>query len=189
MTLRIPRVHSPALRVWHWLDAVVVNALIITYFLRKFLTSHTRALVQHLNDMNYKIAETDSKPLIRDMVDHLWVWHIYIGYALTVLFIWRMVLLFTRNEQIRGHNSVVKWSYVLFYFLQLFMIISGLILVFGDSFHIAKSVVHTIHEVHEFVMWFFLAFVITHVAGVFIAENTGDPGIVSAMINGKQDRE
>jgi Ni,Fe-hydrogenase I cytochrome b subunit len=33
-------------------------------------------------------------------------------------------------------------------------------------------------------MWFFLAFVIVHVIGVFTAENLGDPGIVSAMING-----
>jgi len=33
-------------------------------------------------------------------------------------------------------------------------------------------------------MWFFAAFVVLHTAGVVIAENQDEPGLVSDMLNG-----
>lgn len=199
------KVYSWSLRAWHWLDAVVIVALIVTFFLREFLVSHSRYLIQRLNEAGLSIADNQVRPIIGEMVDQLWTWHLYLGYALTALFIWRMILLFTvqanplrecwrsvcaMREQFdfrNIHGTAVKAGYVVFYALQLFMIVTGLIMAFGESLKLSAPLEDAIHEGHEAVMWFFVAFVVFHVVGVFVAENKDDPGIVSAMINGRGD--
>lgn len=199
------RRHSVGLRIWHWLDAIVVVALITTFFLRESLVSHSRFLVQRLKDSGLTIEDAMVRPMIHEMVDQLWTWHIYFGYALTALFVWRVILVFTdkispvrtcwdaictmrSNFDFRNvHSAAVKSGYVAFYALQLFMIASGLSLTFDDALGLSQGVHGAIHEAHEIVMWFFLAFVMVHIAGVFFAENADDPGIVSAMINGGAD--
>jgi Ni,Fe-hydrogenase I cytochrome b subunit len=140
------------------------------------------------------------------MVNRLWTWHIYLGYGLTALLLFRIVLFFTdkRNPvmecwnsicELKGrfdfrnvHSSVVKSGYVVFYLLQLFMVLSGLTLTFSASLGISRELRHSVNEAHEAVMWFFLAFVIAHVIGIIVAENRDDPGIVSAMIKPPSDR-
>jgi Ni/Fe-hydrogenase 1 B-type cytochrome subunit len=200
MTTR--RNHSLGLRVWHWLDALVVIGLITTFFLRDALVSHSRFLVANLNAGGISVSDAVARPIIKEMVNQLWGWHIKLGYALTALFLVRIVLHFTdkRNPvlecwgsvcELRGkfdfrniHSTGVKTGYLAFYSLQLFMILSGLTLTFSDFLGVSKALRHTVSETHETVMWFFLVFVIAHVAGVFIAENKDDPGIISAMVNG-----
>lgn len=200
------RNHSLGLRVWHWLDGGVVVGLIATFFLRDSLVGHSRFLVASLNANGIAISDAAAKPIIKEMVNQLWTWHIYLGYALTALFVLRCVLFFTdkRNPvhecwksfcELRGHfdfrnihSTAVKSGYLVFYFLQLFMILSGLTLTFSDSLGLQREFRHTINEAHETVMWFFLAFVIAHIMGVVIAENRENPGIVSAMIKPPVDR-
>lgn len=196
------RRHSLGLRIWHWLDALVVLALIATYFLRENLVQHGRYLTQRLAETGFAVSDEAARPIIREMVKDLWAWHIRIGYVLTALFVVRVILFFTdkthplrecwdlvgtarTNFDFRNvHNVVVRAGYIVFYALQLFMIGSGFALVFGKGWGIAQPIHHLLHESHETVMWFFVAFVILHVVGVFTAENTGDAGITSAMING-----
>jgi Ni,Fe-hydrogenase I cytochrome b subunit len=195
-----PRHHSLGLRIWHGLDAAIVIGLITTFFLRDSLVSHSRYLVAQLNAKGVMVNDATARPIIREMVDQLWKWHIYFGYALTALLIFRIVLFFTdkRNPAIECWNSVcelrgrfdfrnvhsagVKAGYLAFYVLQLFMVLSGLALTFSDSIGITRETRHQINEAHEAVMWFFLAFIIAHIIGVVIAENRDDPGIISAMI-------
>jgi len=202
------RVHSKGLRVWHWLDAIVVISLIVTFFLRDALVSHGRYLVTRLAADGAAVTFDTARPAIREMVRDLWAWHINLGYALAALLVFRAVVCFIdghnpflecwgdicrlrRPFDFRAvHSTLVRTGYVAFYVLQLFMVLSGLTLVWGESLGVSKDIRHTVGDVHEAVMWFFLAFSVLHVLGVFIAENTGDPGIVSAMINGgKKSRD
>jgi Ni,Fe-hydrogenase I cytochrome b subunit len=201
------RNHSRGLRIWHWLDALVVTGLIATYFLRGALVSNTRFLVQKLSEGGLAVTDAVSRPIQRQLVQRLWVWHIDLGYVLTALLLVRVVLLFTdkRNpaadswralNTLRGHfdfrnvhSAAVKSGYVVFYLLQAFMVLSGLTLVFGESLGVGKDFRHLLSQTHEAAMWFFLAFALAHITGVFFAENTGDPGIVSSMINGGSTTE
>ncbi|MFL5813946.1 MAG: cytochrome b/b6 domain-containing protein [Bdellovibrionia bacterium] len=195
-----PRQHSLGLRIWHWLDAAIVVGLITTFFLRNSLVSHSRYLVAQLNAKGIAVSDSTAKPIIREMVDQLWTWHIYLGYGLTALLLFRAVLFITdkRNAAVECwhavcelrerfdfrnvHSAGVKTGYLAFYILQLFMVLSGLSLTFSESIGITRETRHQINEAHETVMWFFLAFVIAHIIGVVIAENRDDPGIISAMI-------
>lgn len=204
--LKTRRNHSLGLRIWHWLDAGIVIGLIVTFFLRDSLVSHSRFLVAQLSANGVAVNDAVAKPIIKEMVNQLWTWHIYLGYALTALFVTRIILMFTdkRNPVLECwqsvcelrehfdfrnvHSTFVKTGYFTFYLLQLFMILSGLTLTFSGSLGIAKDLRHSINEAHETVMWFFLAFIIAHIVGVVVAENRDDPSIVSAMIKPPVDR-
>lgn len=196
------RHHSRSLRIWHWLDGLTVIALISTFFLRESLVSHSRYFAQRLTEAGIVVGNDAAKPIIHDMVQDLWVWHVRFGYVLTALLLWRLVIFFTdrinpfrecwdlfstarSNFDFRNvHSAVVRAGYILFYGVQIFMILSGFSMVFGQSLGIEKSISHLVHEAHETLMWFFVAFIVLHIVGVFTAENTGDAGITSAMING-----
>jgi Ni,Fe-hydrogenase I cytochrome b subunit len=197
------RNHSVGLRIWHWLDALVVIGLITTYFLRQGLVSSLRFFTRRLSEGGLSVADATTRPITRELVHQLWAWHVYFGYALTTLLVLRVILFFTdKRNPVRDcwegicrlrthydfrniHNVGVRAGYVAFYALQLFMVVSGLMLTFDQSLGLGKDFRHLVNEAHETVMWFFLAFVIAHIVGVFAAENRDDPGIVSAMINGK----
>lgn len=198
------RNHSLGLRIWHWVDAALVVGLLSTYFLRKHLVSNLKYFRKQLfTQSNIDISDSLSKPIMNEIVQQLWNWHIYLGYALALFFVIRMILFFTDKQNpilecwngicefkthfdFRNiHHTGVKIVYLIFYFLQLFMILSGLILTFHDSLGIQGQVKELLSETHESLMWFFLGFIIVHVFGVFSAENRDDPGITSSMINGK----
>ena len=47
-----------------------------------------------------------------------------------------------------------------------------------------KTPEDSIKEIHELMMWFFVAFAGGHILGIVMAENKEDSGLVSDMING-----
>jgi len=63
------------------------------------------------------------------------------------------------------------------------MAVTGLCLAFEDDFAALKKI-HAIKEIHGFCMYLIIAFIVVHLAGVFLAERKDSPGIVSDMING-----
>ena len=190
--------YSPALRVWHWLNGLVVMGLLGTYFLRETLLSvrfNRQLLVDKLaeNEINADISV--GKDLARALVDRLWIWHINLGYALTALFVFRLLIFFLDGSTPVGqalkawragdrHGFLVKSLYAVFYMLVAVMVTSGLAMVFGDSLKIPQGLGDALTETHEAVMWFFVAFAVVHMAGVIRAELTDDQGLVSRMIHG-----
>ena len=54
---------------------------------------------------------------------------------------------------------------------------------FEDDVPWLKSI-KAFREVHSFTMYLVIAFIIVHIAGVFLAERKDSRGIVSDMING-----
>ncbi len=63
------------------------------------------------------------------------------------------------------------------------MVVTGLSLAFEDVAFL-KPMRHTVKDVHGFCMYLILAFIVVHLAGVFLAERKRSKGIVSDMING-----
>ena len=46
---------------------------------------------------------------------------------------------------------------------------------------------HDVKEVHGFIMYLIIAFIVVHIAGVLLAERKNSKGITSDMINGGID--
>lgn len=195
--------YSLAMRLWHWLDALVVLGLLGTFFLRETLLSVSvnRVLLQQkLAEHQVSIPDDLAKDLAGIAIDRLWDWHVKLGYMLGALLLVRLVLfvferpsifseawtgLRSRDRDFRSlHNAGVKSLYALFYLAQALMVATGLSMVFSEPLGLTEATGHLFGELHENVMWFFAFFVVVHIVGVVVAENTTDPGLVSNMVNG-----
>ena len=181
-------------RIWHWLNAIVVLGLLGTVFLRKtFLSWRTNSeiLINKLLEMEIEITLTQAKTLAKSVRAGMWEWHIILGYALAFLLIYRIFLYFkdtSRKEPFSSltlHKKAVHSLYYLVYTTLFFMAISGLTIHFYQELQITKEMAHDIKEIHELVFNILMIFVPIHIAGVVIAENSDEKGLISSMINGK----
>jgi len=181
-------------RIWHWLNAIVVFGLLATFFLRKtFLSWRTNSeiLMTKLSDIGIEITAEQAKVLAKAIRAGMWEWHIIFGYALAFLIVYRIYLFFIDSSKKDSFNSLdlhhkaVRVSYYVMYATLIFMSISGLSIHFYQELGLSKEVAHDIKEIHELVAYIIVYFVPLHIAGVFIAENKNEAGLVSSMIHGK----
>ncbi|NOR56735.1 MAG: cytochrome b/b6 domain-containing protein [Sulfurovum sp.] len=182
-------------RLWHWVHAIVILGLLGTVFLRKtFLSWRTNSelLTQKLTEIDISVTEAQAKVLAKAIRAPMWEWHIFLGYALAALLIWRIALFFTKSgkqnyqdfSRETFHKKLVKLSYLALYTVLTFMAISGLVIHFYEVLTLTKETAHDIKEIHELVYNAVLIFVPLHIMGVLLAENKDEKGIVSDMING-----
>jgi cytochrome b561 len=186
---------SISFRLWDWWDAFVVLGLLGTVFLRKTFLSwraNSEILTQELSSMDLSVTADQAKVLAKSIRAPMWEWHILLGYALAALLVWRIALFFTdsgresyidfKNKNI--HKKLVTLGYIGIYLVLVFMAISGLVIHFYEVLGLTKETAHNIKEIHELVYNAVLIFVPLHIAGVFIAENRAEKGILSDMVNG-----
>jgi cytochrome b561 len=187
-------VYSIKFRVWHWLNALIISALVLTVWLREsFLSYKTNAplLLSRLSEMGVTITQEQSVTLAKALRAELWQVHIYLGYALIAMILFRGFLIFKDNSEKVSfmkksfHKKVVTLSYLLF-FVALFVIsASGIALTFHETFAIDEEKLHDIKEVHETLYLLIVGFIGLHIAGLVMAENRGEAGIISTMVHGK----
>jgi cytochrome b561 len=142
--------------------------------------------------MDIEVSSEQAKILAKAVRAPMWEWHIILGYALAALLIIRIVLFFTQSGKQNFidmsseslHKKMVKISYIGIYGVLVFMAISGLSIHFYEGLGLLKETAHDIKEVHELVFNAVWIFVAMHIAGVVVAENTDEKGIISDMING-----
>ncbi len=186
---------SISFRVWHWLHAVVILGLLATVFLRKTFLSwraNSEILMNRLSDLQIDVTAEQAKMLAQAVRAPMWEWHIFLGYALALLLIVRVALFFTQSGKqnfidIKSsslHKKMVKVGYIGIYTVLGFMALSGLSLHFHEELGLLKESTHTIKEIHELVFNLVWIFVVLHIAGVVVADNTDEKGMVSDMING-----
>ena len=186
--------YSPSFKLWHWLNAFVVLALIGTVLLRKTFLSYkinAEILMQKLSEIDIIITLEQAKSLAKAIRAPMWEWHILLGYALTFLVLWRIVLYFrggVKREKFSTlslHKKGVILLYSTLYIALFFMSMSGLVIHFYEALSLTKDTAHDIKELHEAVYTFILYFVPLHIVGVLIAENREEKGIVSDMLSVK----
>ena len=200
--------YSSTLRLWHWLNAMLITGSLLTVLLNStLLKTRTNATLIKAQLAQSGVAVTDkqARSAAHELSDKVWTLHTYFGYILAALFLFRLVLEFfqvvdqklirklktayhqfhitkERRELLR-HDFWVKTIYAAFYLLLLTMVVTGLCLAFEDDVAWLKSI-HAIREIHGFTMYLIIAFIVAHLAGVFLAERKESAGIVSDMING-----
>ena len=197
-----PKRNSLGLRIWHWSNSGLVLAQLIT-ILFLFIIVKVKTLApefsQALAKKGVNIPAQDLRGLTSIVAHRIWDWHIWIGIAISCLLAYRVIVSFLQRGSQRTDAKVaaikargetkalwVRYSYRAFYIVLGVMVVTGLILVFEDSF---RSIEHLAKEIHEISMYIVLAFVVAHIVGVFRAEVTEDPGVVSDMINGGEPAE
>jgi cytochrome b len=145
-----------------------------------------------LAEFNVVVSAEQAKILAKAIRSGMWEWHIILGYALVFLIFYRLFLYFkdtSLKEPFWGlslHKKGVKSLYYVIYTTILFMSMSGFIIYFYQDLGLSKTTAHDIKDIHELVFNIIMVFVPLHIAGVVIAENRDEKGIISSMVNGKE---
>lgn len=201
--------YSASLRLWHWANTIVVSGSLITVLINSTLTddhSTSSFMKDEFTKAGATVTATQAKSVAHALSDKTWDAHIYFGYALAALLLFRIILEFfqladqkfirklksawyqfqttKQNREAAKHEFIVKAIYSVFYLLVFIMVATGLFLAFEDALAAFKSIRHTVKSIHGFCMYLILAFIAVHLAGVFLAERKESKGIVSDMING-----
>lgn len=201
--------NSANLRLWHWASALIITGSLLTVLINSTLLDprtngeFLKSLLEHDGAM---ITSKQAGSAARGLEDKVWDLHIYLGYFLTGLFVFRIFLeMFQRVDQkffmklkhVKTayqnttspsknalHDLTVKILYLTFYLVLAVLVVTGLSLAFQDNLGIPRPIAHSIQEVHGFSMYLIIAFIVLHIVGVLMAERKEGKGIVSDMING-----
>lgn len=195
------------IRLWHWLNALVISGSLITVLLNSTLLDvrENGSYIQaELEKAGANVSAAQARTVSHGLEDKVWELHIYFGYALAALLLYRigfelfrtkesgfftilkakLRLYFTQKVAVNRHELGVKLLYLLFYTVFLLMVITGLSIAFDQELGLTKSFSHTLKEIHGFCMYIVLAFIVLHLGGVYFAERKDKAGITSDMING-----
>jgi Ni/Fe-hydrogenase 1 B-type cytochrome subunit len=199
--------YSFHIRLWHWLNAVVIAGSLLTVLLNStvFDVRENASFIKgELAQAAVHVSQEQAIAVSHGLEDKIWDLHIYFGYALAVLFLYRIMYeltvkgsasfvvklkatfrlyLATKLKSDR-HELGIKALYLSFYALLLVMVATGLSIAFDNELGISKSFSHSLKEIHGFCMYLILGFIVLHIMGVFFAERKDKKGIVSDMING-----
>lgn len=204
--------NSRGLRLWHWVNVLIISGSLATVLINStVLDDHeTGTFISH-KLVNPAVTQEQANSTAHALSDRVWDVHIWFGYFLAAFFLFRLLIeLFQRGDQkffgklkqawqdyfvlqkerrLARHELTVKLLYLAFYLVLFVMVATGLTLAFKAALHIPRNVSHSIKEVHGFCMYLVIAFIVVHIAGVFLAERKDSPGILSDMINGGRQQE
>jgi len=184
--------YSKLYRIIHWTIAVSFLLLLITIFLRltwmnKF---NVAAIIQdYLSGTDQVLSQEQLIDLAKKIRQPMWNWHIYIGYVLVGLFSIRFLLPAFGHMKIQNpfgktlstKMKFQKWTYIIFYFFVIVSLVTGLIIELGP-----KEFKKPMEEIHVLGIYYLIAFIGIHLAGVLIAEFTDQKGIISRIVSGSK---
>lgn len=187
--------YSKVYRIIHWAIAISFLLLLITIFLRlTWLNKYNVAAIiqDYLVGTGQSLSEEQVIALAKKIRQPMWNWHIYIGYVLVGLFSIRFMLpkfghMKFQNpldKNLTAKAKFQKWTYIIFYGCVVVSLITGLIIEFGP-----KQLKEPMENIHVLGIYYLVAFIVIHVAGVLIAEFSDHKGIVSRIVSGSKDED
>ncbi|MCL8007369.1 cytochrome b/b6 domain-containing protein [Gelidibacter japonicus] len=186
--------YSKTYRIIHWAIAISFLLLLITIFLRlTWMNKFNMAAIiqEYLNDTGQVLSEEQGIALAKKIRQPMWDWHIYIGYVLVGLFSIRFIL--PAFGQMRIQNPLAKnistkakfqkWTYIIFYVCVIVSLVTGLIIELGP-----KELKKPMEDIHVLGVYYLVAFIVIHLAGVLVAEFTEHKGIISSIVSGPKKK-
>jgi Ni/Fe-hydrogenase 1 B-type cytochrome subunit len=203
--------HSASLRLWHWLNAIVITGSLLTVLLNATLfdkRTNAGLIKNQLNESGVTVTDKQAGSVAHELSDKVWELHTYFGYVLAGLVLFRFLLEFfqladqkfirtlknayhkyyviKRDRELARHEFWVKTLYAIFYLMIITQTVTGLCLAFEDDVPALKAI-KAFRKIHSLTMYLILIFIVLHLAGVFLAERKDSKGIVSDMINGGKE--
>lgn len=185
------------LRVWHWLSFVSIIGLMFTDIFRKtwFNKNDIADIVKtKLLELDFELSKQSATEIAKLIREPMWEWHYILGFLLVFLLFFRLFGFFILKEKnpvqkIKAdnhlHTKMVKIAHLIFYIVTFYVCISGVVLFFRDDLGLSKESLSLVKQLHKYSFWFFLFFIVSHVAGVVKANNSSDKGLISEMFSGK----
>jgi cytochrome b561 len=203
--------HSSQIRIWHWITVLFISGSMITVLFASTLLNprDNIGLVQEqLLNKGITVSQEQAFAVSHEYEDKVWNVHKWIGFGVAFLLFSRIVIEFMQpgeeklryrlknalglykqndeNKSVYRHFLGVKLTYSLFYILLFCMALTGLGMAFGKDLGFSREIHGTIKEIHSIGQYLMYAFVLVHIGGVIVADNTESKGIVSGMINGNK---
>ena len=182
-------------RIIHWAIAISFLLLLLTIFLRlTWMNKHNVAAIiqDYIIGTGQTLSEDQLIVLAKKIRQPMWDWHIYIGYVLVGLFSIRFILPAFGHMKIQNPLSkdltakmkVQKWTYLIFYICVIVSFTTGLIIELGP-----KDLKKSMEDIHVLSIYYLLAFITIHLAGVLLAEFSDQKGIISRIVSGAKKEE
>ncbi len=187
--------YTTVYRIIHWAIAISFLLLLLTIFLRlTWMNKHNVAAIiqDYIIGTGQTLSEDQLIVLAKKIRQPMWDWHIYIGYVLVGLFSIRFILPAFGHMKIQNPLSkdltakmkVQKWTYLIFYICVIVSFITGLIIELGP-----KDLKKSMEDIHVLSIYYLLAFITIHLAGVLLAEFSDQKGIISRIVSGAKKEE
>ena len=177
-------------RLLHWGIALPMMLLLLTIGLREgWMEKYHMALLieQGLSDAGLALSNEQTVIIAKSIRGVMFGWHLYAGYVIGVMLLLRGMYyyragIFYRDSMLSPtiHERFQGWLYGLFYLFLGLSVLSGLLFVYGGDW-----VPSRVKEIHELGLWFFIPFLIFHLAGMILAETGEQSGLVSKMFGRK----
>lgn len=182
--------YSRIYRIIHWAVAITFLLLLVTIFLRlTWMNKNNMAdiMQNYLNGTDQSLTRDQIVAMAKLIRKPMWEWHIYFGYVLVGLLSIRFILpLFGEmkfpNPLAKDQTMKVRFqklTYIIFYICVIGSLITGLLIEWGP-----EAWEKTAENIHVLGIYYLVAFISIHIAGVIIAEFTDQKGIVSRIIGG-----
>ena len=182
-------------RIIHWAIAISFLLLLLTIFLRlTWMNKHNVAAIlqDYIIGTGQTLSEDQLIVLAKKIRQPMWDWHIYIGYVLVGLFSIRFILPAFGHMKIQNPLSkdltakmkVQKWTYLIFYISVIVSLTTGLIIELGP-----KDLKKSMENIHVLSIYYLLAFITIHLAGVLLAEFSDQKGIISRIVSESKKEE
>lgn len=209
----VSKKNSGLIRFWHWSNVLVICGSLITVLINSTLfdRGNSAVVLESLVSGGGEANAQQAKEVLHGFEEQIWDFHIYFGYALAALLALRIVAelmqpkdkrafsklkiayqdyyLKPKERRLASKNLFTKALYLLFYLLLILMVITGLSIAFKKEIGLSKDFSHQLKEIHGFVMYMIIGFIVIHIVGVYLAENKEGKGIVSDMINGGEEEK
>jgi cytochrome b561 len=184
--------YSKVYRIIHWAIAFSFLLLLFTIFLRlTWMNKYNMATIiqDYLSGTTLNLSQEQLIILAKKIRQPMWDWHIYMGYVLVGLFSIRFTLTAFGLMKIQnpfGKNLSIKmkfqkWIYIIFYIFVTVSLTTGLLILFGP-----KEWKKPMEGIHVLGIYYLIAFIVLHLAGVLIAEFTNQKGIISRIVSGSK---
>jgi len=202
--------HSVSIRLWHWSTLIIIMGSLATVLLAKTLfnnRSNAPLVQQNLQKNNIVVTQDQARSVAHAFSDKIWHWHIYLGYVLASLFLFRIIFEFFQPKEQKvipiiknalkylrqpnadkkngRHYLLVRFAYVSFYCALAVQTCTGLFMVYADGVENLRNAKGIASNIHSVFMWLIIAYIVIHISGAVVAEfYKQGKGMISDMVNG-----
>lgn len=176
-------------RLLHWLMALAMPILFITGFLRMYWMNKNNIVgIIESKTAGSALSKEEMVAIAKTIREPMWEWHEIFAYVMIFSFVARIIYMMLKGIRFpNAFKKSISWSerfqgltYLYFYVFVFISAFTGACI--KNGFFATWK--HDIETIHKWGVYWFPIFIVLHLAGVVIAENSAKKGIASKMIGG-----